>query len=287
MINADFPYLYQYALGGIQGLSFGIMQRFSNQESFWGELGYKPLKIKLEHRKNMTTSLQTFHTTGSIIHVQVTFSVPKDKWLAQYSVKYPELQFELLSSLALSENQGNCLIQVKGEHMGMFWDDFSSYYDSKKYQIILQDSHTLLMNVIFDAPFVLWTIMDTQLIILFPIVIRKGRLSIDIIAPRKKIEDLFKKPYWKKLDLSIKRMGKVSSTPKLSPHQNRIVDYALEYGLFDIPRKKSLTEAAAVISENNPQNTMSVSALSENLRRISKKLVESYVKGREIEDRQI
>ena len=232
----------------------------------------------------MATSLQNIHTTGSITHTQVSFSVPKDKWLAKYSIKYPHIQFELLSSLALSENQGNCLIQVKGEHLTQFWDDFSSYYDSKKYQIILQDTHTLLMNVIFDAPFVLWTIMDTQLIIMFPIVIKNGALSIDIIAPRKKIEDLFKKPYWKNLGLAIKHLGEVSSTPKLSSHQNRIVDYALEYGLFDIPRKKSLTEAAVLISEKNPENTMSVSALSENLRRISKKLVVSYVKGRNIED---
>ena len=174
-------------------------------------------------------------------------------------------------------------MQIKGDNLEPFWNDFSTFYNSKKYQIIFQDFQktpsTLLMNVIFDSPFILWSIMESQLIVLFPIEIRDGKLTIDIVAPRKVIDDLFKKPYWKKLDLSIKYFGKVSPTPVLTAHQNRIVDYALEYGLFDIPRKKSLTEAAALISKKNPENSMSVSALSENLRRISKKLVEAYVKG--------
>ncbi len=230
----------------------------------------------------MDASLQSFHTTGSIINVRVSFSIPSDKWLAIYSNKYPNLQFSLLSTLSLSEQQGNCLIQIKGEGLTKFWDDFSTFYDSKKYQLILQDSQTLLMNVIFRSPWVLWTLMEPQLIILFPIMIRKGILSIDLIAPSKKIDDVFKKPFWKSLGLNIKYLGKYCSCPKLTKHQNRILSYALEYGLFDIPRKKSLTEAADLISEKSPDSKISVSALSENLRRISKKLSESYIKCSEL-----
>ena len=230
----------------------------------------------------MVQSLQNFHTTGSIINVRLSFIIPADKWLSVYSIKYPDLQFSLLSTLSLSEHQGNCLIQIKGDSLTKFWDDFSTIYDSKKYQLILQDSQSLLMNVIFESPWVLFTLMEPQLIILFPIVIRKGQLSIDLIAPTKKIENVFKKPFWKNLGLNIKYLGKYCSCPKLTKHQNQILHYALEYGLFDIPRKESLTDAAGLFSEKSADSKISVSALSENLRRISKKLSESYVKCLEV-----
>ncbi|MHA1520156.1 MAG: helix-turn-helix domain-containing protein [Promethearchaeota archaeon] len=226
----------------------------------------------------MVTSLQNFHTTGSIINVKISFAIPKDKWLSIYSLKYSDLQFSLLSTLSLSENQGNCLIQVKGDSLTKYWDEFSTVYDSKKYQLILQDSQSMLMNVIFESPWVLFTLMEPQLIILFPIVIRKGEISINLIAPSKKIETIFKKPFWKDLGLKIKYLGKYCSCPKLTKHQNQILYYALDYGLFDIPRKESLTDAAHLISEKSADSKISVSALSENLRRISKKLSESYVK---------
>ena len=230
----------------------------------------------------MAISLQNQHTTGSFINVRISFSVPRDKWLAIYSAKFPNLQFNLLSALSLSEHQGNFLVQVKGEDLTQFWDDFSTFYDSKKYQLILQDSQTLLMNVLFQSPWVLWTLMEPQVIILFPIVIRKGSLTIDLIAPSKKIDSVFKKPIWQNLGLTIKYLGKFCACPKLTKHQNLILTYALEYGLFDIPRGKSLTEAADLISEKGPDTKISVSALSENLRRISKKLSEFYVKCLEL-----
>ncbi len=227
----------------------------------------------------MVTSLESFHTTGSIINVKVNFSIPKEKWLAAYSTQYPNLHFNLLSTLSISKNRGSCILQINGMGLEKFWNDFSSMYDSKKYQIILHDEESLLMNMFFDSPWILWTIMEPQVIVLFPILIQDGKLSMDLIAPQKKIDEVFKKPLWKDLDLSLKFVGNFQPTLPLPKRQHRILEYALDYGLFDIPRRKSLTEAADSISEDNPEYKLSVSALSENLRKINKKLAESYMKA--------
>ncbi|MHA1745735.1 MAG: hypothetical protein ACTSWW_07035 [Promethearchaeota archaeon] len=251
----------------------------------------RQVNTTLEKKTPLVTSLQSFHTTGSIINVKVTFSIPKDKWLARYSTKFPQIQFNLLSTLALSKFQGNCVMQVQGENLPAFWEEFSASNESKRCQIIYQDfsrsvqkHDVLLMNVIFDSPWVLFTIMEPQSIVLFPIVIQKGKLMIDLIAPGKRIDELFKKPYWKPLGLSITHVGKFGPAPKLSSHQQRILNYALEYGLFNIPRDYSLTVAADLISKANSKDKMSVSALSENLRRISKRLSESYAQGKNVDE---
>ena len=245
----------------------------------------------LQNKTASITSLQSFHTTGSIINVKVTFSIPKDKWLAQFSIKYPQIQFNLLSTLALSKTQGNCVMQVQGENIPAFWEEFSASDESKRCQIIYQDfsrtvqkQNVLLMNVVFDSPWVLFTIMEPQSIVLFPIHILKGKLTINLIAPQKKIDALFKKPYWKPLGLSLSHVGIFGPAPKISAHQQRILDYALEYGLFNIPRDYSLTEAADLISNANPKDKMSVSALSENLRRLNKKLAESYAQVKDADE---
>lgn len=223
------------------------------------------------------------HKTTTIISTRVTFSIPKNRWLSTYSLKYPQLSFEILRMRSISESHGICLLNIKGSKTKSFFKEFSKEMDSEKFDRHIDKDEELVMDFTFDSPWVINAIRGPQVIIIYPIVIRKGKITIELIAPIRKIEDIFRKPIWDKLSPKFTVAKKYCGAPTLNPHQKHILDKALEYGLFDIPRKISLTEAVKILDKETGKK-ISVSALSENIRRISKKLAECYINCRDTED---
>jgi predicted DNA binding protein len=211
-----------------------------------------------------------------IVQLKFSFPIPTKKWLARFSMKFDDLQINLLSMLLLSKKQGSGLFQIQGgnkQHLDEFWQDFIEFSNSSKYTLIFRDERTILVNILSSDPWVLHTLMDAQFILLFPILIRNGSISIELIAPRNKIDLIFNNPEWKKVNISIKQIGSYCPDSLLSLRQSDILRSALHNGFFDIPRKKSLSDLAEVLQ-------ISPSALSENIRRINKKLAQHFLQNK-------
>ena len=208
-----------------------------------------------------------------IVQLKFSFPIPSNKWISNFSKTFTDLQFEMLSMLLLSKNTGSGLFQIKGKksNLAKFWEESSQFYAVEKYTLIFQDQHSILVNILFDNPWVIQTLMEAQqFIIQYPILIRRGTVSIDLIAPRNKIDLIFTNPDWKAVDISVKKIKQYCPDSLLSPRQSDILNLALDNGYFDIPRKKSLSELAEDLH-------ISPTALSENLRRINKKLANNYL----------
>ena len=77
--------------------------------------------------------------SGEVVQINFSLSIPSDKWLSKFSISYPQLQFNLISMLPLSANQGNALLQVKGLNLDQFWDEFSLLQNKIKFNLIFQD----------------------------------------------------------------------------------------------------------------------------------------------------
>jgi len=208
-----------------------------------------------------------------IVQVKFSFPIPPNKWIAQFSTSFAELRFEMVSMLLLSKTTGSGLFQVKGKesYLEKFWNEFSNFYDHTQFTLIFQDQNSILVNILFDNPWVVHTLMEAQhFVIIFPILIRKGTVSMELIAPRNKIDLIFTNPDWKGVDISVKKIKQYCPDTLFSPRQLEILNIILENGYFDIPRKKSLSELADVLH-------ISPTALSENIRRINKKLANNYL----------
>ena len=140
------------------------------------------------------------------------------------------------------------------------------------------------MNIIFDSPWVIWSIVEPQVIIMYPVMIQNGKITIELIAPIRKVEEIFRKPIWEKLNIKFNVARKYcAKDPSLNDHQKFILDKAIEFGLYEIPRQETMTDTVKKLEEQYNYK-ISVSALSENLRRISKKLAECYVNCRDTEE---
>ena len=53
----------------------------------------------------------------------------------------------MLSTLSLNKNQGNCLLQIIGSGLDLFWEDLSSTYQDDKFQLIYKDSNKKSFDV--------------------------------------------------------------------------------------------------------------------------------------------
>ncbi|MHA1617850.1 MAG: helix-turn-helix domain-containing protein [Promethearchaeota archaeon] len=204
------------------------------------------------------------------IQLKFTFSIPESKWLSKFSRSYPLLQFKLLSLLPFSKNQGYCLLQIDGMNLSEFWEEFEPVYEEKNFHLIFKDEKSIALNIVIQDTWVLNMIMEAQAVLNFPIIIHDGIVLFELIAPRSKINQIFNNSSWKKLDVSIKQMGRYSVSSILSPRQSEILTKALANGYFETPREISLTEFSKSLN-------ISPTALSSNLRRISKKLGENYL----------
>ncbi len=209
-------------------------------------------------------------TDDDIVQLKFSFPIPKGNIFAKFSLKYPLLHFNVLSTLLLNKHQANCLIQIIGVNIEKFWNDFTRFYDKNKFQLIFKDKNTLLMNILIEDPWILKTIMDGQLLVRFPLVIYDGLISIELISPRKNIQLMFKNPKWKAVNVAVKQIGQYCPDSLLSSKHTEILIHALKNGFFDVPRKKTLSALATDLE-------LSPSALSENLRRITKKLGNQYL----------
>ncbi len=209
--------------------------------------------------------------SGEVVQLNFSLSIPQEKWLSKFSISYPDLQFNILSMLPLSANQGNILLQVKGLNLDQFWDEFSKFYENHNFNLIFKDDKTILLNFIVGDPWILQTIFDAQLFLRFPVLIQRGNITIELIGSRTKIDQLINNnENWKNVEIQIQQIRKYCPDSLLTPRQLEILSQSLTNGFFDIPRKKSLSELAKEIG-------ISPSALSENVRRINKKLAEHYI----------
>ena len=193
--------------------------------------------------------------------------------LSAISRKYPDLTFNILSLLPLSSNVGSCSLQIKGKSLVHYREKIMGDMDAFNLKSIILGNIPgyLLLNLQIGDPWILATIIRLELMIHYPLQIKNGIISFQLIADRKKIDNLFTEFDKKKIDYDLREISFYKPKHLLSPKQEEILTDALDLGYYEIPRGISLSELAK-------KKGISPSALSERFRRIEKVLAKDYVK---------
>ncbi len=140
-------------------------------------------------------------------------------------------------------------------------------------QILFEGKDLVIMNIRVVDPWILNTLIKTELLRLYPILVKEGKIRIEAITNRSKVDDFLTELEKKGIKAFIGRIGCRFKSTLLTQRQNEILNIAYKNGYFDIPRKISLSEFA-----NNLN--ISKSALSETLRRIFKRLSDNYLESK-------
>jgi len=100
----------------------------------------------------------------------------------------------------------------------------------------------VILNVKEVDPWILNTLVKTELLISYPVLVKNGKLRIEAITNRSKVDNFFFCLKKKDIKAKIERIGYYYKSTLLTQRQNEIVNLAYENGYFNIPRSISLSE---------------------------------------------
>ncbi|NVM16848.1 MAG: helix-turn-helix domain-containing protein [Candidatus Lokiarchaeota archaeon] len=205
-----------------------------------------------------------------IVQIKLSIDIPQDKWLATFNKKYPELNFHILSNFLIGENTGITSFQIRGTSVKQFISDFKDNIAKKTSQVLFEGKDLVILNVKEVDPWILNTLVKTELLVSYPVLVKEGKIRMEAITNRSKVDRFLTQLNKKDIKAKIERIGYYYKSTLLTQRQNEIVNLAYQNGFFDIPRSISLSEFAKDLN-------ISKSALSETLRRIFKKLAHIYI----------
>ena len=184
--------------------------------------------------------------------------------------KYPELNFHILSNILIEKELGITSFQIRGPSVTRFIADFKENLANSESQILFEGDNLVILNVKEEDPWILNTLVKTELLITYPVLVKNGKIQIGAITNRTKVDRFVIQLKKKNIQAEIQRIGYYYKSTLLTQRQNEIVNLAYQKGFFNIPRNLSLSEFAHDLK-------ISKSALSETLRRIYKKLAQNYL----------
>jgi predicted DNA binding protein len=207
-----------------------------------------------------------------VVQVKLVFELPEERCMFRLSKLYPDLIFKNISMLPIPENMGNTLVEVSGSRAQQLLDDMKKEGNIASSKIVLDTPEQVLINVHVNEAIIINLLGETKVIIDYPLIFQNGQGFLTLIGERKDIDTLLTRFEERGIIFTIKSIGGTNSKEILSEKQKEVLVKSLKAGFFETPRKVSLTKLAKEFD-------VSPTALSEMIRRLSKRLAEHYVKG--------
>ncbi|HME56499.1 MAG TPA: helix-turn-helix domain-containing protein, partial [Candidatus Lokiarchaeia archaeon] len=213
--------------------------------------------------------------THDIDSVQIELSIsipPKGTWLSRICNDYPDCQMIIISLLPIGPSGANVLIIFKGINVSRCVSKLRPEDGIVSYTILHEEKNKILANLQIDSTIFLHETMVLGIPIKYPIKVAAGKVKMQFITERWRIDELITNMNENGFTIEIQQIGPVKMTALLTETQENILTTALKKKFFDIPRGIKLHELASVIG-------MSSSSLSQDMRRIFKKLALNYDLG--------
>lgn len=201
--------------------------------------------------------------------MKATFEItmPNKLWIAALSEKYPNIKFEILSILPTEEMVGNSLVKVSGSGTAQILKEIRAHPSCLELHIIDDSTNSKIFNVKTNDPWLLISLIKSEVILKMPVIVQNGRAIWEMLAPHDKIASLNGLLQENNVKFLVKRIVRYKKEVNLTQRQSEVLDLALKSGYYEIPRKTTLTELA-------DQLNIAKSTLSGILRRIDKKLIQ-------------
>lgn len=209
---------------------------------------------------------------SDVVQVKLEFELPADKCIARLSRQHPDVVFKNMSMLPVPREMGNTLIEVNGTRARALLDDLDGDPNVESFKIVLESPDQVLVNMRVADPVVLKLISAHHLLIDFPLVFENGKGSMTLIGERKDVDALLDEMARRGIPVTLKSIGGSKPSEILTEKQKEVLVKAIKAGFFEVPRRVSLSSLASEFD-------VSPTALSEMMRRLSKKLAEHYIES--------
>ncbi len=215
---------------------------------------------------------------GDVVSAKLKITLPRENWIGSVSVSFPDVAFEILSLLPAEANQEE---RTKGQLIQNALIRITSIEWPKVLDLIRSHPSVLTLHMWEKSPekislaiksidvILLKTLIQGECILKYPILVKKGQSTWNLIAPRIKIDrllELFDEMGIIYILASIEGYDVPLNRIVLSKRQQEVMEAALGLGYYEIPRRINLTDLSQKLK-------LAKSSLSNILRRISKHLV--------------
>jgi predicted DNA binding protein len=218
---------------------------------------------------------EQYDLLGEIASARILVDFPEQFWLSEASRSYPHVNFEILSILPTSlvgdpttfiDTELVKINSVEWSQILEIIENHPSIIELHRWDV--QESE-ILINVKAKDAFILRSLIQSECILNYPIVVKNGQSTWELISVRRKIDAMLELLEqmgisYSMLSINPYRLG--ASQLTLTKHQEMVLEKALAMGYYEIPRRITLSELATELN-------MAKSSLSGILRRISRNLV--------------
>jgi len=201
-----------------------------------------------------------------VMKAKFNIFLPDELWIAALSKKYPDTTFEVLSILPTEQMIGNALFKISGSNLEQILKEIKTHPSSIELYLISDAPNSKIVNVKTNDPWLLISLIKSEVILKMPVIIKNGVAKWEILAPHEKITRFNQLLKEKGIRFELKSLGKYKEETKFTERQSEVLDLAVKLGYYEIPRKITLTELAERLN-------LAKSTLSGILRRIDKKLI--------------
>jgi len=248
--------------------------RNENDEIIGGVISFRDITAqkKLEGELFKTGQIELI---GDIVLAHVKVELPGEVWITEASKNFPTVKFEIqtLLPISLSGESGSIINNALVKIQSVEWPKIIPLIEKHPSVISLnkwEETDTdVLINVKSKDTFILRSLIQSECILKYPILVQSGISTWELISPRKKIDSLLELFEEMGIVYSISSIGalkKEEDSVALTKRQELVREKAMALGYYELPRRITLTQLADKLD-------IAKSTLSGILRRISKKLI--------------
>ena len=202
---------------------------------------------------------------------RIKIKFPEKIWISEIFKNFKDIRMEIISFLPydLEKSIGNAMIEIMHYNVESIIELIKNHNSVYDFNILEKEENSIKFNVKTKDPYLLYGVIKYGVLVDFPVNVREGYAYWRLISTRKGIDNLLNFFEEKNVEYKLLKIGNSpysieDEKTKLNFDEIEILDKALEYGFFEIPRKISLENLAKNLGKSK-------SALSVILRKIIRK----------------
>jgi predicted DNA binding protein len=208
---------------------------------------------------------------ADIVQAQFAIAAPPDDgmWFSRLTHGYPDVQVKIVFMLPIGASGGNILLIFKGHDRSRCVSELRTGTGIVSSFILHEEKNKIFVNIKSDRTPILHALIDLEIPLKYPITVEAGNLIINQVTERKNLDDFLTRMTSQGYVITLLRIGRVNTRSLLTETQEKILQAAIRVKYFEIPRGTKLQDLASEIG-------IGTSSLSEDMRRIFKKLALNY-----------
>jgi predicted DNA binding protein len=206
---------------------------------------------------------------NKLTKASLSIEIPDGAWVSTVSQNHPDAVFRVLSAFA-ADDHGVGIVEIEADgRLDEIITDISEHESIAEMEILWNEVSDLLIEFKTRTPMMLLAARRSNVPVRMPFEIRDGIGSWELTASRKRLSELSSVFENMGISYEVEYIHKIRSEEFLTDKQRNVMETALDMGLYDTPRRVSMSDVADELG-------IAKSTCSEILHRAEEKIIKDF-----------